>query len=224
MARLFDDAATETLTNDGAPVTAYPFVMACFFQTDTLALTTQTLMWLGDKDAAQEHVISIRGADDVLSARSKPPAAQAVSAAVVTANVWQHGCGLYVAADDRRIFLNGGNKGTDITSGTPTNINRIRLGAYGRIDADYLSGMMAEAAIWDLSVWPGATASDKADAFEKVVPSLAKGFSPLFYPLGLKAYWPLVRGLNDEVGGYNLTADGTIVVAHPNIIQPCGVL
>ena len=86
-----------------------------------------------------------------------------------------------------------------------------------------MSGMIAEVAIYDLSVWPGATASDKADNFEKILPSLIR-YTPGAYPLGRVAYWDLIRDINDRVGGFNLTATGTVVAAHPNIVQPCGVL
>ena len=84
--------------------------------------------------------------------------------------------------------------------------------------------MIAEVAIYDLSVWPGATDSDKADNFEKILPSLADNFTPENYPLGLVAYWDLIRGLNPKFGDHTLTATGTTVSSHLRIISPCGAI
>ena len=44
-------------------------------------------------------------------------------------NEWCHCCGVEFAADDRRVYLNGGNKGTDSTSAVPTGMNRTALGS-----------------------------------------------------------------------------------------------
>ncbi|MCK5601494.1 hypothetical protein KAR91_06490, partial [Candidatus Pacearchaeota archaeon] len=115
--------------------------------------------------------------------------------------------------------------GTNATNRTPVSLDRTSIGRRGTSSPiKYMSGMIAEAAIWDLSNWPGATSGDKADNFEKILPSLVKGCSPLFFPLGLKAYWPLIRSLNDIVGGFNLTdINGTIAADHPTIIYPSSV-
>lgn len=227
MARLFDDASTEYLEIDQAVLAGVPLAMACFFNTDDLE-NSQCLISILDKDVDNQFfALQITASDDRVRATTQDAFGgySAVTTGDQSANTWHHACGLFVATDDRRVFFDGGSKGTNSGDATPLNLDRTSIGRLGRATpALYMSGMIAEVAIWDLSDWPGATASDKADVFERIVPSLAKGLTPNAYPSGLVPYWDLIRSLNDRVGGYNLTASGTVVSAHPRIIQPCGIL
>ncbi|MHC4156685.1 MAG: LamG-like jellyroll fold domain-containing protein [Planctomycetota bacterium] len=134
----------------------------------------------------------------------------AKSAIQTSADTFQHALAVWADVDDRRIYLNGGNKGTNPDTSEPISLDRTGLGVLYRSTPDnYLSGLLAEMAVWNVPL------SDAEAA------ALAKGFSPLLIrPGNLVAYWPLIRGLNDRVGGYNLTASGTIVSPHPRVIYP----
>lgn len=229
MARLFDDAATEYLKTDTPPAISLPFAVSCWVNTnDTNA--DQAIFWYGDKDVVStEHMIIHSSVTHLWQAASRVTGSgvQVAAASIqATPNTWEHVVGIWVTTTDRRILLNGGNKGTNAGAANPAGLDRISIGVSGRVGlVNYMSGYIAEEAVYDLSIYPGATDSDKADYFEaNILPSLAKGFSPQFYPSGLVAYWPLVRGINDKVGGYNMTAVGTVAAAHPKIIQPSGVL
>ena len=231
MARLFDDASSEYLYINQAIVSGLPFAVVCLFNTDDADPgEPQALIGIGDKDTNTDshQLFLFEDTDNVfIHAQSfKSPTVGGVSTSIsVAPNIWHHAAALFVATNDRRVLVNAGSKGTNNTVVNPVNLDCTAISKSPRDTAHYyVSGLIAEAAIYDLSVWPGATASDKADNFEKILPSLTKGFTPLFYPLGLKAYWPLIRGLNDRVGGYNLTASGTTVSAHPRVIMPHGAL
>lgn len=227
MARLFDDGATEYLEIEQAALAGAPLAITCLFNTNDMD-NSQALVFILDKDVDNHWLgLFITANNDRLNADSQSEigGVRATTTSSYLVNTWHHGCGIWATVTDRRAFLDGGSKGTDVNSITPANLDRTSIGRLGRATpAVYMSGMIAEVAIWDLSSWPGATDSDKADAFEKILPSLAKLYTPKHYPLGLVAYWPLIRGLNDKFGGYNLTASGTVVAAHPNIIQPYGIL
>jgi len=226
MARLFDDASSEYLYINQAVLAGEPFAAACWFNVDVDNLNLP-LMTISTEAAPWEiYTLGAKGylAGDYLEVATYSGSwTSARTSTGFTKNKWQHMTGIFVHSTSRRVFINGGSKGTDSTSQIIGAVNKTYIGASAGAGSTF-SGMLGEAAIWDLSDWPGATSDDKADNFEKILSSLAKGFSPLFYPLGLVAYWPLIRGLNDRVGGYNLTASGTTVAAHPRIIQPCGVL
>lgn len=223
MSRLFDDAQSEYLNIAQAVLAGTPLAMVCWFNADGLGIN-HSLMSIYDKDTQVDcHVLYLSEYySDVVAMYAEDSGAScaAITSLSYTADTWQHACGICVSATDKRVLLNGGNKGTNATDVTPANMDSTCIGRFGAVDNHYPSGMIAEAAIYDLSVWPGATPSDKADNFEKILPSLVAGYSPLFFPLGLVAYWPLIRGINDEVGGYNLTAEGTTVSAHPGVIYP----
>ena len=62
MARGFDDASSEYLETDSAPVTAYPFTMACWFNTDD-STAIGTMMSIVDKDATNDRVTMITRGD-----------------------------------------------------------------------------------------------------------------------------------------------------------------
>jgi len=205
--------------------------MACKFHTDIIE--RQTLMWVGDKDVTQYHcALQLTSTSiypgDPIRALSKEYSGHeqkvALTSTGYSANTWYHTAGIWVSLEERHVYIEGGSKGSNYDAvGAMKNHDRTAIGMSrdSSVEAP-MSGMIAEAAIYDLSDWPGATDSDKADNFEKILPSLAKGFTPLHFPLGLKAYWPLIRGLNDRVGGYNLTASGTVVADHPRVILPQG--
>jgi len=191
-----------------------PFAMACWFNVVNTTARHQ-LMNFGYSSSDVEHwYLAARGdvAGDPIRLR-QGTSGQSINVHTTggySANTWHHAAGLCVTATDRRVLLDGGNKGTDSTNRPEPTLDLFALGVLkGATVRGYAEGLIAEAAVWDLSGYPEATDSDKADAWEtRVLPALAAGFSPAFFKLGLVAYWPL-GGLrpdngNDLVGGYDL--------------------
>ena len=78
-------------------------------------------------------------------------------------------------------------------------------------DARNFGGYLAEVGMWSRVL----SADERA--------ALAAGYSPLFFPIGLRHYAPLIRDPVDRVTGAAGTLDGTAVVDHPRIIYPAGV-
>lgn len=229
MARLFDDGSSEYLSNANAVVSSRPLALVCFYNCDDGSLDNQGVVCICVEGAGSDHQYNIGwnvtgGSPDGIRASVKGATGwgSAETAVNWTPDTWNHACAIFVTATDHRVFINGGNKVTSSgDSGIVSGLDKTIIGAEERAGGapqGFISGKVAEVAVYDLSVWPGATDSDKADNFEKIVPSLAKGYSPEMYPLGLVSYWRLLRGLNDRVGGYHMTASGTVVAAHHRII------
>lgn len=227
MSRLFDDAQSEYLQVESPVVTAYPFAMACKFRSNDDTVN-QALMFVGDKNAGNYFTnLVARGGNvgDPIYASSHNYGGVATASAITstgfTQDIWHYAAGIWLSASERHAYIDGGSKGSDFTEVDPmANHDRTAIGAARDLSPGmYASGDIAEAAVWDLTDW-GVDDAAREIAFEKAIASLAKGFSPLLFPLGLKAYWPLVRGLNDRVGGFNMTATGTVVSDHPKIILP----
>ena len=217
MARLFDDASTERLLVDAAVLSGVPISVSVWFRRD--ADVEVAPFSLTDKDSEVDaFVIQCLASGDSNQvrafARDSGGYGIATTSTGTTDNVWQHVLAVFADVDDRRVYLNGGGKGTNATSRTPANMDRVSIGCWGRQSpANWFSGDIAEVAVWN------GTLTD-ADAV-----TLAKGFSPrLVQPVNLTAHWDLIRGLNDNIGGYNLTASGPTVSDHPRIILPQGVL
>jgi len=215
MARKFDDASSEYLERDSAPLTAYPFTMGCWFNSNDDKVD-QTLIFLGDKDAPDEWwriVAEGSGAGDPIRLLTRAGGGEenAASSTGYTVNTWHHACGRGVSATDRSAFIDGGSKGNDTVSLTPSNIDRVSIGRIGDISPDeFMSGSIAEAAIWNVAL---------SDA---EIAALGKGAHPFqFQPISIVSYWSLVRddGI-DWVGGFDLTAFNTPTIStHPPLAQ-----
>lgn len=220
MARLFDDAQSEYLRINQV-MSSVPFAVVAWYNIDDTD-TGRTIVQICDLGVGDHRHQLYIGTGDKITAYSTDGANGVAESSIgVALATWQHAAGLFVGSTDRRVFLNGANKGTNATDVTPANLNRTSIGRAGDSSPSaYFSGLLAEVAIYDLSEWPGSTDTDRADNFEKILPSLAKGFSPLCYPLGLVAYWPLIRDLNNKVSDYAMVAFGPVVAPHPRVILP----
>jgi len=194
MSRLFDDAQSEYLEINQAVLSGTPLAMVCLFNTDELD-NIKTLMCISDKDISDVSFwLALHSNDTVFCGTEGGGVGYyAYTTSDYSADTWQHACGIFASATDRRVLIDGGNKGTNADAATPAGLDRTSIGVWGSGGHSYyMSGKIAEAAIYDLSVWPGATAADKADNFEKILLSLIK-YTPSAYPLGRVAYWDLVR-------------------------------
>jgi hypothetical protein len=220
MARTFVRTSSQVIYRTSAVLTAAPITMACWFKLTDIT-NFQALMSLARNNATfgDFFILAARGdvASDPLEANCFSSSPNGFGVAATTsgyaANTWHHGCAVFASATDRRVYLNGGSKGTNATSTNPISIDRTSIGAlYRNTPAGYCDGLLAEAGIWNVAL------SDEEAAI------LAKGYSPLLVrPASLVAYWPLIGRYSPEIdikGGYALTVSGATVGDHPRIIYP----
>lgn len=230
MARSFAAGSSEYLTVGSAVLTALPIAMGCMFWADDLD-DPYTLMALnqGNTNFHYHQLLADGfGATDKLSARTKAGGAIGTAQASIkfTAGAWHHGLAIFISSTSRAVYYDGANSGTNTTdTGAIATSNATAIGAIYSAGGGggHMNGDIAEAGIWDLSAWPGATAADKAAEFVRVaVPALALGYAPSFFPLGLAAYHRLLRDEDqDIVGGYDMTPVNTpSITAHPPMIYP----
>jgi len=132
-----------------------------------------------------------------------------------TALAWNHGCGVWAADNDRRVYLNGGSKGTNATDLAIADTIKMSFAVdYQATGQTYwYKGRIAEAAIWNVAL---------TDAEAAV---LGAGYCPLFVrPQSLVSYWPLIRDEDlDRVGVTNLTPiNAPTIEEHAPILYPHG--
>lgn len=214
MARLFDDAVPHYITIGSAILSGVPITLACWFNSDlddNQGLIQFTEIGSGDN---YFHLSAMGGqVGDPIRAltRAGGTSSQADSTGGYSLNTWHHACGVFAAADDRRAFIDGGSKGTEATSRTPTGLDTTAIGAI-RISAGNftpMSGRIAEAAIWNIALTDAEVAI------------LAEGYSPLLvHPQNLVFYAPLIREIIDRVGGVTLTNVGSTVGNHTRVLYP----
>lgn len=209
------------LTLAAAPVTGYPLAMACWGK-----VANQTafhrLMQLEDGIGGDMHFLQIDSTTDRINAGSRGgdtgSTSYAVSSTALTTGVWFHAAGIWVSDTSRHAFTNGGGKVSNTDSEVVAGLGYFNLLAlrFGGASTWYSDDTtIAEAAVWDLSVCPGATDADKAAWWEtNILPGLAAGWTPDHFRKGLAGYWPLggFRGEHDRDlsgNGYDLTATGS---------------
>jgi len=189
MALLFDDSNTEYMIVLSAISTSTPFSMACWFRSDDPAAGQCVMSIANNNNDVNYFSLEARGdvAGDYIRActRNSVGYVAATSTKGYAANAWHHACGVWASSGDRRVYLDGGNKGTNNLDRTPSGLNRTAVGVICRQNKFlYMSGYIAEAAIWDVAL---------TDAEAAI---LAAGYSPLFVrPQSLIVYWPMVRRL-----------------------------
>lgn len=190
--------------------------MACWFNSDS-STAAQDLFSLvpdtGTNDGFRLRAGGDLGGDPVqMKSREGGAEDSCSTSSGYTTGTWTHALGIVAGIADRRVYINGGSKGTDTTSRDVTlaSTSKVSVGAY-RTDNTFneTDGRVAECAIWNVAL-------TDADALV-----LAAGYSPLFVrPDALVFYAPLVRHLNDVKRGVALTATGAVVADHPRIIMP----
>lgn len=216
MSRLFDSASSESLYNNSAPVTGYPFTLSAWIYPANIT-TFEVILFIGDKDVDTDLWLLVAEGStspDPITFRSRAGGSNADASTTTgySVNTWHHACAVATSATDRAAFIDGGSKGTNTTSNSPSGADRVAIGANERLTAGaYFNGRIAEAAIWSVAL---------TDA---EVVALSKGYSPLFIrPGSLVFYSPLIRDDDrDIIGGLSLTANGTPTIAeHPRTIYP----
>lgn len=206
----YDLATTDRYEIGSAVVTAYPFTLACWFYPDTLT-ANRTLVDLGSTGG--NHGQRIYASSTAVTAQSRSAGADsnASTSAAPSTGQWQHAAGVFASATDRRVFLNGGNKGTNATSCVfNAAIDCTTIGARNRITT-YSQGM--DGRLCEVAIWKAALADEE-------ILALHDGFSPrLVSPQNLVFYVPLVQMVRDLSRAVSITTTGSpALAAHPRRI------
>lgn len=213
MSRNFTGVNTDRLDVANGIVTAVPITMACWFK-PVSASANYTLMCNNDNTTTNRIRLSTGSggsAGSVLFATGAGSGSSSTSTSF-SAAAWSHACGVSSGVASRAVYLNGGGKGTNTVSVTPTGINQFQVGIAAPNTGQFFNGDMAEVAIWNIAL------SDAEAA------SLATGISPLLmHPESLKFYAPLLAGLSPEIDlmqANSLTVTGTTFSAHTRVSRP----
>lgn len=205
MARLFDNAQSEYLRYAGAPVTAMPLTMACWFYSDDNA-AAQAFVTLS-LASNPNHYYSIGAFGNVAgdpvraSIRDGGTARAASTSNAYAINKWQHACGVFTSTTSRDAYLNGNGKGSNTNTVNPTAPDRMTIGGDGVSPTPtwLMSGGICEIGIWNVAL----TDAEILSLYQRARPFDIR-------PNNLVAYIPLWRDEDkDFVGGLTITAYNT---------------
>lgn len=213
MARLFD-GTNDNLETSTVPVSGPPFSIFGWFNPTNVTDDHTLFALFLNTNQYWDLFAAGSVASDPLRFQIKAGAGTAHNvdaSAGFSANVWQSFLAVEAAADDHKIYLNGGNVGTSTTSRTPSAPGTFRIGESDAAAKD-MTGRVAEYAVWNAAL----TAVD-AEVLNKVGPLSVR-------PENLVAYWPLIGSFSPEidvVGGFDLTVTGAVKADHyPGIRYP----
>lgn len=214
-------SATNYLLYTTGIVTAMPLTIAAWGKT-SITGTLQAMVHIGDVDVnpTQNRWSLTVDVNDKVTATTNTTSGtvSAVTSTAISANTWFHACAVFTSATSRGAYLNGGGKGSNTTSRSPTGIDRTAIGVlFGSSVSQPFgpagTGDLAEVAVWNIAL------SD-AD-----VAALATGVSPLLiHPEALVGYWPLLGVNSPENNLLSNTSTMSITgslsqSAHPRVFE-----
>jgi hypothetical protein len=213
MARSFASASSQFLKNSNAVVTAAPLTIAAWFR-QVSAAATNYLVSIADTGTDNNYFALQVNTSAQVGARTQSSASfvAALSSGAFSADVWTHGCAVFAAANDRRAYRDGGNKGTEATSVTPSGLDATAIGRLEKATPSlYENGRLAEVAIWNVALTDAEVAS------------IAKGVSPPYIqPAALVGYWPLWGDHSPEIdltfNARSMTVTGATKADHPPVM------
>ncbi len=220
MSRTFTLSDNRYLNSLTTPVTAAPFTIACWFYFTGSTGNDNCLVQIQDDGVAAHNFRIGKTTAEAIQMRVAAGTGtneSAITSTTITANTWQHACGVVHSTTDRRVFLDGGGKGTNTLDRTPANLDSIDIGNEGDSSpGDNWIGRIAEVVIWNVAL---------SDA---EVAQIATGIPQWrVRPADVVAYYPLFGNADPEVdlsgNGNNLTLFNTPGVAsHPPVSLPFG--
>jgi hypothetical protein len=219
MALLFDDGSSEYCIRNVAPEATVPFSVAAWFNSDCPDAIQAIYSQSKETDGLNYFSVVVHNHTNshklCIYARSSATYVGALTTTGASDNTWHHACGVFAAADDRRVYIDGGSKNTETTSCTPADLENTTIANLEHwIATWYFSGIIGEVAVWSVAL----TDAD--------VLILSKAYSPLFVkPASLLCYWPLFRIKSvtqpEIINGYTMAEGNTpSTAAHPRIIYP----
>ncbi len=207
--------ANGAVSIDTALLSVPPIVFNCWFN-PVAGGDNQDLMDLLDKDSNNDHQyrLFIHSADTLRARSLDSGGADATTSATIATGVWQMATGVWEADDDRRCYLDGGNKGTNGTSKTVTLIDRFSAG----IQLDSSPGSGYDGLIADMSIRNvSPTDAQVAQEFAGTDPRRVN-------PRSLLHFWPFYNfdDLTDLIGGVTLTRGSSVITGdhHGKIWRP----
>jgi hypothetical protein len=185
-------------------ITGYPFTLAGWFRVPNVNKLL-TLMGVGNSVTGSYHRLLFQGhtTNNAAAISFVTTTSTAVSATAMVPGTWHHVVGVFEAANLRRVYLDGGNLGTNSASRPFDGLDRFYLGNLGTDTVD-----VADVAVFDVALNGNHVAT------------LAKGLSPLVLPVAdrMVAYQNCLRRLNWPAFGPAAVAAATPpVVPHPRV-------
>jgi len=203
MARLFVPATSDKLLYSGAVVSGYPFTFSCWFKTTDLTNPIMLFSLCNSLSDSNHFRLTCQGnvAGDPLYFLAINGAGQnSITTTGYSSGVWHHACAVGTSATSRDVYIDGGSKGSNTNSVTPSSLNATGIGYIAKLTpSGYFDGDIALACVWNVAL--GANE----------ISSLAKGLHPKkVRPLSIAGGWNM-EGIFSPEPDFSGTAKHMVV-------------
>lgn len=227
MARSLASTSSQSLYQT-ASIPTYPYTLACWIHptSDAIMAPMSVLDAGGDGRNYDAIILLSSGFGTTVRAQSSDAASLAVFAVTSTTwtiNAWNHVVAVFAAANDRRIYVNGGGKGTETSSRSPTmlsvEIGCSSTGAPTFARGNYFNGRIGEATVFNVALSDDEVASLYNNGIA-IDPSLVR-------PDAIANYWRMLQD-DGDVNYWTQTGLSTLNSPtygdHPPALYPGGIL
>ena len=183
MARNFVGSSSQYLSRNNAIATGAPITMACWARV-TNALAAQSFMSIQTTIGSDRFTLTVNATGNIVAAATVGGTTQAATTTgAMTNNTWAHCVAVFSSSTNRVAYLNGVASTASTVSSIPSSLTQFMIGARRQAGALglYLTGQIAEAAIWNFAL----TASEINSLYQLTATPLQIRRD------NLQAYWPL---------------------------------
>lgn len=137
-----------------SPVTVPPMSLCCWGDSDSdsadqILLSVQAAGTAGFLNSVMLQMAGAAVGDPVrIISGDASASSSAATTTGYTVGTWHHCCGVTAAVDSRAAYIDGGSKGTQTTSRTPTGIDQANVGVRADLGLDF-NGRIADARIYN---------------------------------------------------------------------------
>lgn len=152
-----------------APITGPPLTLSSWINFTDLT-SVHSIISLADSSVGDQYFLLMArgnvGGDPIRFDARSVGISSADTSIGYLANTWQHVCAVAGGVDDRSVFIQGGNEGTNTTTTTPTGIDVISIARLG----DSTPGAYADGRIFWPCVWNVALTNAEVSRLASGVP------------------------------------------------------
>ena len=210
------NGSSEFFGSTSLPTTAVPLTMAGWFYSTDATVEGAILSITKSNDNNHAFILYADGATggDPVQAVARGGAFDPVPTTTgFTANTWHHACAVFASNSSRSVYIDGGSKGTETSTHTPSGVDRFSAGVWDRPTGIWhFPGRLAELGVWTVALT------------DNEVKMLAAGVSPLrVCPENLVRYYPCYNASVLENYSLGLVRDLT-VTGSPSIADHAPVI
>lgn len=214
MGKNFTRASDHKISLGSSPLSAYPCTMAAWGRTSN-ATFYQTLVVIEDSTDSHYAYLVFRnsaGAQTaVLDFQAGGANRRSETTTTYSADTWHHLCAVMASATDRRVYLDAGGVGSNVTSTVFPTVDRGHMGS----DETSAGGAALQGDLGDVAMW-------NVELTTSEIAALAKGMDPrLIRPSALVFYfrgWDNEPYIDRSKSNVALTNSGSVAAgAHPRM-------